>query len=141
MTAIAFTARKLSTLVDGTVRLVIDIEPKDAIQAMQMFGMPGTTGAAARLTQEAATETLKGGSLSREAAGLCKREDFHWFVTTKDPTYSKGEGGAAAYIRNRCGVDSRAELDHNRGPAQEFGHIKREFLQYCHQSPNVPEER
>lgn len=75
----------------------------------------------------------KGGRLSKEAAGLCKREDFKDFVRGRVTHYvrhAEGENAAADYIRDRCCVTSRAELDHNPGPAQEFAHIKREFLEW-----------
>ncbi len=78
-------------------------------------------------------QKLKGGRLSREAAGMCKREDFKDFVRGRVTHYvrhAEGENAAADYIRTRCCVTSRAELDHNPGPAQEFAHIKREFLEW-----------
>jgi len=48
----------LRTLVDGTVRLVIDFEPRDAGPVMTALGQPGTPVAVARLTQQAATEAV-----------------------------------------------------------------------------------
>ena len=78
----------------------------------------------------------KGGALSREAAGLCKRDDFQRFVAFRHDNHQgsmtmPAEDFAADYIRTRCCITSRAELDHERGPAQEFAHIKREFLEWC----------
>ena len=51
--AIAATTRTLSTLVDGTVRVKVDIEPKDATLAMTLFGQPGTGIAIAVLNDNA----------------------------------------------------------------------------------------
>jgi hypothetical protein len=72
----------------------------------------------------------KGGPLSREAAGICKREDFQEFVVCWMGYLNKGlteEENAAAYIRERCRIRSRSTLDHEKGPAQEFAHIKKQF--------------
>lgn len=76
----------------------------------------------------------KGGRLSKEAAGMAKRADFHLFVDSTHRPISSGESAedaATNYIRARCCITSRVELDHERGPAQEFGHIKREFQEWC----------
>lgn len=52
-------ARTLKTLVDGTVRINIDVEPNYRDTAMYLFGEPGVTIAVARLTQEASQQTLQ----------------------------------------------------------------------------------
>jgi hypothetical protein len=40
---------RISTLVDGTLRVTIDIEPRDAQAAFRLFGTPGTAVALAAL--------------------------------------------------------------------------------------------
>lgn len=40
---------RISTLVDGTLRVVVDIEPRDAQAAFRLFGTPGTAVALAAL--------------------------------------------------------------------------------------------
>lgn len=40
---------RVSTLVDGTLRVTIDIEPRDAQAAFRLFGTPGTAVALAAL--------------------------------------------------------------------------------------------
>lgn len=52
-------ARTLKTLVDGTVRLNIDVEPSYRDTAMHLFGEPGVTIAVARLTSEAGQQHLQ----------------------------------------------------------------------------------
>lgn len=52
--AILFTYRKSRTLADGSLRLEIDVEPKDAQAAFALFHEPGASGAIVRLTDEAA---------------------------------------------------------------------------------------
>ncbi len=75
----------------------------------------------------------KGGRLSKEAAGLAKRQDFQAFAEKTGLFWSYGdaaEKNATEFIRMRCCINSRAELDHHAGPAQEFAHIKREFQEW-----------
>ena len=45
---------KLSTTVDGTLRVVLDIEPKNMADAIGLFSKPGAPVAVARLTDSAA---------------------------------------------------------------------------------------
>jgi hypothetical protein len=44
---------RISTLVDGTLRVTIDIEPRDAQAAFRLFGTPGTAVALAALNHQA----------------------------------------------------------------------------------------
>lgn len=43
---------KLATLVDGTLRVVIDIQPADAKTAFSLLGAPGTEVALAAIGQQ-----------------------------------------------------------------------------------------
>ena len=45
---------KLSTLADGTLRIVLDVEPRHMADAFALFAKPGAPVAIARLTDEAA---------------------------------------------------------------------------------------
>jgi hypothetical protein len=56
MSAILATSGAIRSLVDGTLRLTVDIEPKDAQAAFALFGKPGSPVALARITNEAAVE-------------------------------------------------------------------------------------
>jgi hypothetical protein len=49
MNAIEGCTAKVSTLVDGTLRVTIDIEPYNAPKAFLAFGVPGTAVALAAL--------------------------------------------------------------------------------------------
>lgn len=49
--AIAGATARISTLADGTLRLIVDIEPRDAQAAFRLFGSPGTAVALAALTE------------------------------------------------------------------------------------------
>lgn len=66
----------------------------------------------------------KGGDLSRLAAMLCQNPDFQEWLNAHqmaDLTVSvEGAQDAAAVIRLICGIESRAELDHNQTAARIF---------------------
>lgn len=47
--AIPFVSRKISTLVDGTLRIVVDVDPPHRAAAFSLFAEPGTNGAMAAL--------------------------------------------------------------------------------------------
>ena len=132
---------KVATMADDTLRLTIDIEPRHAQEAFALFGMRGSPVVIARLTQEAATayaqaetvaahadvpaadEKPKGGDLARLAGMLCANPHFrHWLnVDSAD--------GAAEFIRVECGVQSRAELDHNPAAAIAFHeNVRKPFI-------------
>lgn len=58
----------------------------------------------------------KGAALSRLAAMWCQSEPFQKWVESRmgaAPSGVSGEQHAAQYVRDMCGVTSRAELDHN----------------------------
>lgn len=58
----------------------------------------------------------KGATLSRLAAMWCQSEPFQKWVESRmgaAPSGVSREQHAAQYVRDMCGVTSRAELDHN----------------------------
>jgi hypothetical protein len=65
--ALVGTTRNLRTLSDGTVRIQVDIEPNDALAAMQFFGSPNTPIAMACLNAEAIAEHQQNNEIDREA--------------------------------------------------------------------------
>lgn len=144
-TVIAGSAMRTKTLADGTLRLEVDIEPKDAKLAFNLFGSPGTAVALAALKTDAQqtaetepdSELPKGGELSKLAGRWCGSPVFHEWLMQSFPFLwreveenlladlsSKVEPGkpeiAAELIRTHCGVSSRAQLDHDKLAAQQF---------------------
>lgn len=87
-------------------------------------------------------QMAKGGPLARLAGQWCQSEQFiRWLRgTTEQDEWmrARGEGEAVPYseiaaqlIRMRCGVTSRAELDHNDLAARKFHTLLREpFMAY-----------
>lgn len=57
--AVSGSTTTIKTLADGTLRVSIDIEPRDAQSAFAMFGSPGTSVALARITPEAAVADMR----------------------------------------------------------------------------------
>lgn len=129
--AIPAVSRKISTLVDGTLRLTVDIEPMYAQDAFALFGGGNIPMALAALnagTQipaepETAKEELKGGELSR-CAGMMVRNPAYW--------ESQGVGSmseADQILKGWCRIKSKRELDHNPEAAELFHkHVRKPFL-------------
>lgn len=87
-------ARTLKTLVDGTVRINIDVEPTHRDTAMQLFGEPGVSIAVARLTLEAGQQQLQQQTTalySQQAKALRLSPFFRtpavWRAVGKDSNY------------------------------------------------------
>lgn len=126
--------RTVRTLVDGSMVIQIEIDPRHARDAFNLFGAPGTPVALARITAEAATaearkefepERPKGGQLCRLAAMWSQEDEFHAFLAATmkwAKAYSEPITSvvAANIIRETCGVTSRADLDHDERAALIF---------------------
>lgn len=58
----------------------------------------------------------KGAALSRVAAMMCGNAKFQRWVVSRIGAAPQGVSDnqhAAQFVRNACGIDSRAQLDHN----------------------------
>jgi hypothetical protein len=128
--AVLGTTTTVKTMVDGTLRISLDIEPRHAQAAFALFGAPGTPVAVARIMPEIAQQQArqemiaqdkpKGGALCKLAGMFCGDGKFRdWLRLTYDPLPRTAED-AATIIRNVCGVGSRADLDHNEVAANIF---------------------
>lgn len=132
--AVMASTTTVRTMADGSLRISLDIEPRHARDAFNLFGAPGTPVALARMTPAAAQREVskefesthqKGGALCKLAAIWCNDAEFHAFLT-HTMSWAAGYSEpvtpevAARIIRETCGVDSRAELDHNPDAAAIF---------------------
>ena len=130
MSVIEASSVKVGTMADGTLRLSVDIEPGLAKAAFAMFGMPGTPLALAALktaAQQAQEDAPKpaGGPLARLAGQWCQMPQFLAWSGCNTAEL------AAEFIRRECGIQSRAELDHNAAAAGVFHtHIREPFSAY-----------
>lgn len=65
--------------------------------------------------------TLKGGKLAQSAGILCSERAFQQWCDASNADE------AAEYIRTRCGVKSRAFLDHDESASRHFRQMKLEY--------------
>ncbi len=63
----------------------------------------------------------KGGALAQKAGILCNEKGFQAFIEVKTPDAAK------AFIYQRCGVDSRVDLDHEPEAAAKFRDLTSEY--------------
>lgn len=120
-TAIEASTVRCQTMADGTLRLVLDIEPAQAQSAFRAFGSPGVPVAVARLKTKAEaaaklaeSERAKGGPLARLAGQWSNAASFQTWAGVANAEE------AAQFIRAACGVDSRAKIDSDADAARHF---------------------
>lgn len=129
------------TMADGTLRLSIDIEPRNAQDAFALFGAPGRAVALAALkdgagavvdhavTSKPVVDHQKGGEWAKLAGMWSADPDFHQWVnsTTHNGIYwdIQNDFDAAGFIREICDIRSRAELDHNAEALAAFNELIR----------------
>lgn len=126
MTIIEASSVGVKTMADDTLRLTVDIEPRFAKAAFELFGVRGRPMALAALSTvqhsareepapEAEPEKPKGGELAKLSAMWCAQPRFWAWCTDRflnaDPV--RNETDAKELVCFLCGVKSRAELDHN----------------------------
>jgi hypothetical protein len=116
MSAVCGTRRAIKELADGTIRVQIDIDPPFRRQFLETFPDIDMPVALAPLDLKGEPEAPKpkGGELAKLAGILCADSGFQGWLGVES------EEGAAALLRSECGVDSRAELDHNAAAAAIF---------------------
>ncbi len=118
MSAISGTRRQMKEMADGTIRVMVDIDPIHRRAFLDMFpaiDMPiALAPLVAGFEQHKEEEKPKGGELAKLAGMLCKNPEFIEFFNLDD------ESEAENTIRMVCGIKSRAELDHNTEAASTF---------------------
>lgn len=132
MTAIEASSVRVQTMADGTLRLVCDIEPRHANEAFQLFGAPGVSMALARLataiekkSQEQAEKPV-GGPLSQWVAMRCAEPKFQEWLGAETTD------GAAAIVRARLCIESRAEIDNDPTVQVRFeDQIRLPWMRFC----------
>lgn len=132
MTAIQAASIRCRTMADGTLRLELDVEPRDAQAAFRLFGSPGTAVALAAIkpdAQQEAPEKPKGGAAAKWLGQMCGDAAFVlWLATTHGKQWSatyEMHGAdtakhAAATVRAICEVQSRAEIDNDPAAFARF---------------------
>lgn len=78
-------------------------------------------------------EAERGGPLSKRAAQLGRDYDFRQWLARTEFDVVPSEVQCADYIRNKCGVSSRAMLDHDDRAAERFKTmILNPYIQYLY---------
>ncbi len=134
--AVSGTRRAFKELVDGTLRVQIDVDPECRRDFLRLFPDIDTRIAIAPLRPEAKAQALKGGELARLAGMLCDDPEFQLWLESHTDDLPAAIGGAegaeraAVIVRHLCGVQSRSELDHNPDAAALFhGRIRRPWAE------------
>lgn len=145
--AVAGAVASMRIMVDNTVRVTIDFEPKDREAVMRIMGMVGRPVAVAALrdgfakaSDEPTPERKKLGPLCQQAIDLCISHKFHEFIKTKGP-WKASEEAAKGFILGICGVTSRRDIDTNIDAARRFDEMKREFTQWRYAPERNPSWR
>lgn len=168
MGAVAGVRRTMRELVDGTLRVQIDIEPKDADTFRRLLPhvdmpvalaplLPGfeastggddfdnpefKTGPPSQIAtfgvNEAEAKELGGstwatlGPLCQSAIMLAKDERFQKWAVHMVPDFRMCELDASDYIRSRCAVESRKQLDDELEASHQFRQMMREYKRWLH---------
>lgn len=116
MTAISGTRRAMKEMADGTIRVMIDIDMSFKDRFLEVFKHIDMPVALAPLLAdfEQPKERPKGGELAKLAGQLCGNPSFQQMIGVQNSE------DAANEIRTACGIESRAELDHNQEAAAIF---------------------
>lgn len=136
MNAVSGTRRAIKELVDGTIRVSVDVDPLHRAAFFALFPDIDMPVALAPLNLDAANEAAaaeppeekpKGGALSQVAARMCLIPEFQEWIVERFPEQAEHtlvgalpEDRAASIIRGVCSVRSRAELDHDSSAAATF---------------------
>ena len=134
MTAIEGSFVRMKSMADGSLQLVVEVEPRNAVAAFMLFSSPGTPMALAALQCAKTTPAApapKGGPLARDVAMICSNPAFHRWAQEAFPAQWEAALGktptdwSASVVRAVCGIESRAELDNNEAAAQRFHSLLR----------------
>lgn len=141
MSVIEGASVSVKTMSDGTLRLAIDIEPRNAQAAFALFGAPGRAVALAALVDgharasdtspEPVAETPKKerehlGDLCYRAVMWCNEKEFRDWLAERGDFYGELTAkGAGDVICSWCGVESRKDLDANPVAAEKFNRLIR----------------
>ncbi|TXN40508.1 hypothetical protein [Methylobacterium sp. WL7] len=151
MTAILSSSVSCRTLVDGSLRLQVDIEPKDAQAAFALFGKPGAPVALALISNSAAVEhdrkaqaqppaeplERKPLSLASKVALTCRQPSFHAFLKDRDEDRwlhrpddrpeLLPEIRARFFVCIECGVQSRSDITEGSRAARVWADLEASY--------------
>ncbi|GAA0235721.1 hypothetical protein LNAOJCKE_0903 [Methylorubrum aminovorans] len=140
---------RFSMLVDGSLRVVIDVDPAEVPKALAGLNKPGIPLAIARLTNQAAVEHDRSRMaeepadplpahklptpLSSRVAMTCNESSFRDFLSAFDTDGFSAvvQSGCVEpvkqYVRDFCDVNSRAEIKPGTPAAQRWETLRAEY--------------
>lgn len=127
MTAVAGTFVKFDAVpTRKVVRISIEVPIEKADETLRKLGgYPDPSNARwvgiAPLKDQPAENAMKGGKLAQAAGILCAEKAFQKWC------HSDNAEEAADYVRIRCGIESRAHLDHDQEAARLFREMRLEY--------------
>lgn len=147
---------KFSTMVDGTLRVVLDIEPKNMADAIGLFSKPGAPVAIARLTDSAAVAADRQDegvrpeavspaaerrplSIAAQCALRCQEYSFQRFcrknlADSHAWDYVEASGDETTdiirFVRAYCGVNSRRDLAKNSLALDRWQSLEADYLHW-----------
>lgn len=133
MSAIAGTFVKFDSVATRKVaRITIELPIEKADSTLKALGgFPDPANAkwvgVALLDSEPSENTLKGGKLAQTAGIMCNEQAFKDFA--EEHYHSPEE-----LIYARCGVTSRAHLDHDEDAARAFRDLKTDYEVWCREA-------
>jgi hypothetical protein len=131
MSVIEAAAMRCRTMADGSLRIEVEVEPRNAQAAFALFGAPGRAVALAALkdgagavTEIPVSEKPKGGEWAKLAGMWCADPDFWKWVGSVMHSgricHVYNECDASVFIREICRIESRAYLDHDSHGLHRF---------------------
>lgn len=110
------------------LQLILEVPLEQAPAVHEAFGEPlsdGTTWVAVARLDPTAKAERKGGKLAQRAGIICNEGAFDKFLTEH---YMRIENQTPAdFVRDWCGVESRAELDHDEEAARKFTNLEASY--------------
>lgn len=126
----------------GVCQVRVEFPLEEGTAFVAAFGSPlpksNVQVAIARINPDAqpdATPERRGGKLAQRAAILCNEGGFQRFIAERVakmagmavPVNNTDPEDIAVFVRNHCGVKSRAELDHDVEAARKFNALEMEY--------------
>lgn len=111
------------------LQIVLEVPLEQQNEVLAMLGAPlpdRHLWVAIAVLSEAASET-KGGKLAQQAAIMCNEGAFQQWAAHRMKDGVRTAECAADFIRWRCAVTSRADLDHDEAAGAVFRSMKSEY--------------
>lgn len=131
---ISGTRRAMREMADGTIEVKIHIDPAHRKAFMENFGQIDMPIALAPLVADfekrEPEEKPKGGALAKLAGMWSSDPEFGAFALKMAAAHNIQATNSADFIRQYCGVESRALIDGDQEATEAFHRIRGEYVKY-----------